>query len=190
VLIDLDRDVWGYVSIGYFRQKVKEGEVGSSTMPHKVNPIDFENSEGNLGLANALLRHFAEKLPISRWQRDLSDSTVLRNMGVALGYSLLGWQSLAQGIGKLAVDEAAIAADLDANWEVLAEPIQTMMRRYAVPNSYEKLKTLTRGVTGMTRESLHAFIDGLPIPADARTRLKALTPATYIGKAAELAKRV
>ena len=190
VLIDLDRDVWGYVSIGYFRQKVKEGEVGSSTMPHKVNPIDFENSEGNLGVANALLRHFAEKLPISRWQRDLSDSTVLRNMGVALGYSLLGWQSLAQGLGKLAVDEAAIAADLDANWEVLAEPIQTVMRRYAVPNSYERLKTLTRGVTGMTRESLHAFIDGLPIPADARTRLKALTPATYIGKAAELAKRV
>ena len=190
VLIDLDRDVWGYVSIGYFRQKMKEGEVGSSTMPHKVNPIDFENSEGNLGVANALLRHFAEKLPISRWQRDLSDSTVLRNMGVALGYSLLGWQSLAQGLGKLAVDEAAIAADLDANWEVLAEPIQTMMRRYAVPNSYERLKTLTRGVTGMTRESLHAFIDGLPIPADARTRLKALTPATYIGKAAELAKRV
>jgi adenylosuccinate lyase len=190
VLIDLNRDVWGYVSIGYFRQKVKEGEVGSSTMPHKVNPIDFENSEGNLGVANALLRHFAEKLPISRWQRDLSDSTVLRNMGVALGYSLLGWQSLAQGLGKLAVDEAAIAADLDANWEVLAEPIQTMMRRYAVPNSYERLKTLTRGVTGMTRESLHAFIDGLPIPAEAKARLKALTPATYIGKAAELAKRV
>ncbi len=190
VLIDLDRDVWGYVSIGYFRQKVKEGEVGSSTMPHKVNPIDFENSEGNLGVANALLRHFAEKLPISRWQRDLSDSTVLRNMGVALGHSLLGWQSLAQGLGKLAVDEAAIAADLDANWEVLAEPIQTMMRRYGVPNSYERLKTLTRGVTGMTRESLHAFIDGLPIPAEAKARLKALTPATYIGKAAELAKRV
>ena len=190
VLIDLDRDVWGYVSIGYFRQKVKEGEVGSSTMPHKVNPIDFENSEGNLGIANALLRHFAEKLPISRWQRDLSDSTVLRNMGVALGYSLLGWQSLAQGLGKLAVDEAAIAADLDATWEVLAEPIQTVMRRYGVPNSYERLKTLTRGVTGMTRASLHAFIDGLPIPDDARARLKALTPATYVGKAAELAKRV
>jgi adenylosuccinate lyase len=190
VLIDLDRDIWGYVSIGYFRQNVKEGEVGSSTMPHKVNPIDFENSEGNLGLANALLRHFAEKLPISRWQRDLSDSTVLRNMGVALGYSLLGWQSLSQGLGRLAVDEAAIAADLDANWEVLAEPIQTMMRRYGVPNSYERLKTLTRGVTGMTRESLHAFIDGLPIPAEAKTRLKALTPATYVGKAVELAKRV
>src|SRR5206468_10115943 len=190
VIIDLDRDVWGYISLGYFRQRAAPGEVGSSTMPHKVNPIDFENSEGNLGVANALLRHFAEKLPISRWQRDLTDSTVLRNMGVALGYSLLGWQSLAQGLAKLAVDEAAIAADLDASWEVLAEPIQTMMRRYGVPNSYEKLKTLTRGVTGMTRESLHAFIDGLPIPAEAKTRLKALTPATYIGKAADLAKRV
>jgi adenylosuccinate lyase len=190
VLIDLDRDVWGYVSIGYFRQKMKEGEVGSSTMPHKVNPIDFENSEGNLGVANAMLRHFAEKLPISRWQRDLTDSTVLRNMGVALGYSLLGWQSLAQGLAKLAVDEAAIAADLDTNWEVLAEPIQTVMRRYGVPNSYERLKALTRGVTGITRESLHAFIDGLPIPAEARTRLRALTPANYIGRAAELARRV
>ena len=190
VLIDLDRDIWGYVSIGYFRQKMKEGEVGSSTMPHKVNPIDFENSEGNLGVANSLLRHFAEKLPISRWQRDLTDSTVLRNMGVALGYSLLGWQSAAQGLAKLAVDESAIAADLDGHWEVLAEPIQTVMRRYGVPNSYERLKTLTRGVTGMTRDSLHAFIDGLPIPAEARGRLKALTPATYIGLAADLAKRV
>jgi adenylosuccinate lyase len=190
VLIDLDRDIWGYVSIGYFRQKMNEGEVGSSTMPHKVNPIDFENSEGNLGLANALLRHFSEKLPVSRWQRDLSDSTVLRNMGVALGYSVLGWKSLAQGLAKLAVDEVAIASDLDANWEVLAEPIQTMMRRYSVPNSYERLKTLTRGVTGMTRESLHAFIDGLPIPAEAKARLKALTPASYIGRAADLAKRV
>jgi adenylosuccinate lyase len=190
VLIDLDRDIWGYVSIGYFRQKMKEGEVGSSTMPHKVNPIDFENSEGNLGVANALLRHFAEKLPISRWQRDLTDSTVLRNMGVALGYSLLGWQSAAQGLAKLAVDEAALAADLDANWEVLAEPIQTVMRRYGVPDSYERLKALTRGVTGMTRESLHAFIDDLPIPPEARARLKALTPANYVGLAADLAKRV
>ena len=190
VLIDLDRDIWGYISVGYFRQKVKEGEVGSSTMPHKVNPIDFENSEGNLGLANALLRHFAEKLPISRWQRDLTDSTVLRNMGVALGYSLLGWKSLAQGLARLAVDDARIAADLDANWEVLAEPIQTVMRRYGVPNPYERLKALTRGVTGMTRESLHAFIDELPLPADARARLKALTPASYIGRAADLAKRV
>jgi adenylosuccinate lyase len=190
VLIDLDRDVWGYVSLGYFRQKVKEGEVGSSTMPHKVNPIDFENSEGNLGLANALLRHLAEKLPVSRWQRDLTDSTVLRNVGVALGYSLLGWVSAAQGLARLAVDEARLAADLDANWEVLAEPIQTVMRRHGVPNPYEQLKALTRGVTGMTRESLHAFIDALAIPAEAKARLKALTPATYVGKAAELAKRV
>jgi adenylosuccinate lyase len=190
VLIDLDRDLWGYVSLGYFRQKVKAGEVGSSTMPHKVNPIDFENSEGNLGLANALLRHLAEKLPVSRWQRDLTDSTVLRNMGVALGYALLGWKSLSQGLARLAVDEARIAADLDANWEVLAEPIQTVMRRYGVPEPYERLKALTRGVTGMTRERLHAFIDGLPIPPEASARLKALTPATYVGKAAELARRV
>jgi len=190
VLLDLDRDVWGYVSLGYFRQKMKEGEVGSSTMPHKVNPIDFENSEGNLGLANALLRHLAEKLPISRWQRDLTDSTVLRNMGVALGHALLGWASLVQGLSRLAVDEARMAADLDANWEVLAEPIQTMMRRYGVPNPYEQLKALTRGKSGITREGLHAFIDGLAIPADAKARLKALTPAAYIGRAAELAKRI
>jgi adenylosuccinate lyase len=190
VLIDLDRDIWGYVSLGYFRQRVKDGEVGSSTMPHKVNPIDFENSEGNLGLANALLRHLAEKLPISRWQRDLTDSTVLRNMGVALGYALLGWVSLRQGLARLAVDAARIEADLDANWEVLAEPIQTVMRRYGLPNPYEQLKALTRGRTGMTRERLHAFIDGLALPDDAKARLKALSPATYIGKAAELAKRV
>jgi adenylosuccinate lyase len=190
ILIDLDRDVWGYVSIGYFRQRMKEGEVGSSTMPHKVNPIDFENSEGNLGLANALLRHLAEKLPISRWQRDLTDSTVLRNTGVALGYALLGWVSLRQGLAKLEVDSARIAADLDANWEVLAEPIQTVMRRYGVANPYEQLKALTRGRIGMTRESLHAFIDGLDVPADAKARLKSLTPATYVGLAADLAKRV
>ena len=190
VLIDLDRDVWGYISLGYFRQRVNEGEVGSSTMPHKVNPIDFENSEGNLGLANALLRHMAEKLPISRWQRDLTDSTVLRNVGVALGHALLGYVSLSQGLARLAVDEARLAEDLDANWEVLAEPIQTVMRRYGVPNPYEQLKALTRGVTGITRESLHAFIDTLAIPADAKARLRALTPATYVGKAAELAKRV
>ncbi len=190
ILIDLDRDVWGYVSIGYFRQRMKEGEVGSSTMPHKVNPIDFENSEGNLGLANALLRHLAEKLPISRWQRDLTDSTVLRNMGVALGYALLGWVSLRQGLAKLEVDAARIAADLDANWEVLAEPIQTVMRRHGVANPYEQLKLLTRGRTGMTRESLHAFIDGLDVPAEAKARLKLLTPATYIGLAADLAKRI
>ena len=190
ILIDLDRDVWGYVSLGYFRQRMKEGEVGSSTMPHKVNPIDFENSEGNLGLANALLRHLAEKLPISRWQRDLTDSTVLRNMGVALGYALLGWLSLRQGLAKLEVDRARIAADLDANWEVLAEPIQTVMRRHGIENPYEQLKALTRGRTGMTRESLHAFIEGLALPADAKARLLALTPSTYIGLAAELAKRV
>jgi len=190
VLIDLDRDLWGYIALGYFRQRVEEGEVGSSTMPHKVNPIDFENSEGNLGLANALLRHMAEKLPVSRWQRDLTDSTVLRNVGVALGHTLLGYVSLSQGLARLGVDEARLAADLDTNWEVLAEPIQTMMRRYGVPNPYEQLKALTRGVTGMTRDSLHAFIDNLAIPGDAKARLLALTPATYIGKAAELAKRV
>ncbi len=190
ILIDFDRDVWGYVSLGYFRQRVVDGEVGSSTMPHKVNPIDFENSEGNLGLANAVLRHLAEKLPISRWQRDLTDSTVLRNMGVALGYALLGWTSLQQGLRKLEVDRDRMAADLDANWEVLAEPIQTVMRRYGIANPYEQLKALTRGVTGMTRESLHAFIEGLALPADAKARLLALTPSTYIGKAADLAKRV
>jgi adenylosuccinate lyase len=189
ILIDFDRDAWGYVSLGYFRQRVSEGEVGSSTMPHKVNPIDFENSEGNLGVANALLRHLSEKLPISRWQRDLTDSTVLRNMGTALGYTLLGWVSLRQGLGKLAVDEARLAADLDANWEVLAEPIQTVMRRYGVPNPYEQLKALTRGKGGITRAALHAFIDGLAIPEEARQRLKALAPATYVGKAAELARR-
>jgi adenylosuccinate lyase len=190
ILIDFDRDVWGYVSLGYFRQRMAEGEVGSSTMPHKVNPIDFENSEGNLGLANAVLRHLAEKLPVSRWQRDLTDSTVLRNMGVALGYTLLGWLSLRQGVGKLEVDAATMAADLDANWEVLAEPIQTVMRRYGIANPYEQLKALTRGKTGMTREALHAFIDGLALPAEAKARLKALTPSTYVGKAADLAKRV
>ena len=190
IVIDLDRDLWGYVSLGYFRQKLNQGEVGSSTMPHKVNPIDFENSEGNLGLANALLRHLADKLPISRWQRDLSDSTVLRNMGVALGYSLLGLVSCRNGLARLQVDPARLAADLDANWEVLAEPIQTVMRRYGAPKPYEQLKALTRGKSGMTRESLHAFIDGLQIPADAKARLKALTPATYIGSATSLARRV
>ncbi|MEO5699224.1 MAG: adenylosuccinate lyase [Casimicrobiaceae bacterium] len=190
ILIDFDRDIWGYVSLGYFRQRTREGEVGSSTMPHKVNPIDFENSEGNLGLANALLRHLAEKLPVSRFQRDLTDSTVLRNMGVALGYSLLGWASLLQGLPKLEADPVRLAADLDTNWEVLAEPIQTVMRRYGVANPYERLKALTRGRTGMTQPALRAFIDTLEIPADAKARLKALTPATYIGRAAELARRV
>jgi len=190
ILIGFDRDVWGYVSLGYFRQKVQEGEVGSSTMPHKVNPIDFENSEGNLGLANALLRHLAEKLPISRWQRDLSDSTVLRSMGAALGYTLLGWTTARQGIARLDIDAARMAADLDANWEVLAEPLQIMMRRHGIVDAYEQLKKLTRGKTGMTREALHAFIDESELPSEARARLKALTPATYLGYAVELARRV
>ena len=190
VILDLDRDVWGYISLGYFKQKVKAGEVGSSTMPHKVNPIDFENSEGNLGLANAVLRHLAEKLPISRWQRDLTDSTVLRNMGVGLGYSLLGIDSCLRGLGKLEANPAALAADLEANWEVLAEPIQTVMRRYGLPNPYERLKELTRGKGGIGRASLHAFIDGLELPQAEKQRLKALTPAAYIGKAAELARHL
>jgi adenylosuccinate lyase len=190
IVIDLDRDLWGYVSLGYFRQKAKEGEIGSSTMPHKVNPIDFENSEGNLGLANALLRHLAEKLPISRWQRDLSDSTVLRNVGVALGHSMLGYLGCRQGLARLAVDPARIAADLDANWEVLAEAIQTVMRRYGLPDPYEQLKALTRGQQGITRESLAAFIETLAIPPDAKARLAALTPSTYVGDAADLARRV
>ncbi|MDQ6620755.1 MAG: adenylosuccinate lyase [Pseudomonadota bacterium] len=190
ILIDLDRDLWGYISIGYFRQRLREGEVGSSTMPHKVNPIDFENSEGNLGLANAILRHLAEKLPISRWQRDLTDSTVLRNVGVALGYTLLGWVSLQQGLSKLEIDAARLAQDLDSTWEVLAEAIQTVMRRYGVEQPYEQLKALTRGKSGMSRETLHGFVESLAIPDDAKARLKALTPAGYIGKAAELARRV
>ena len=190
ILIDLDRDLWGYISIGYFKQKVKANEVGSSTMPHKVNPIDFENSEGNLGLANALLRHLAEKLPISRWQRDLTDSTVLRNMGVALGYALLGYDSCLKGLTKLEANRARLAEDLDRCWEVLAEPIQTVMRRYGVENPYEQLKALTRGKGGITREALQDFIHGLTIPQDAKDRLLEMTPATYIGKAAELAKRI
>ena len=190
ILVGLDRDLWGYVSLGYFRQKQREGEVGSSTMPHKVNPIDFENSEGNLGLANALLRHLADKLPISRWQRDLTDSTVLRNTGIALGYALLGYLSCRQGLGKLELDPAKLAVDLDHNWEVLAEPIQTVMRRYGIPEPYEKLKALTRGKHGMTRDSLHTFIDTLELPDDAKARLKALTPASYVGLAATLAAGV
>jgi adenylosuccinate lyase len=190
ILIDLDRDVWGYVALGYFRQKARPDEVGSSTMPHKVNPIDFENSEGNLGLANALLKHLAEKLPISRWQRDLTDSTVLRNMGVALGHALLGYDSCLRGIDKLDADRGRIAADLDSSWEVLAEPIQTVMRRHGIADAYEKLKALTRGKEGITRETLHAFIRGLAIPEPDKQRLLALTPATYVGKAAELAKRI
>ena len=190
IVIDLDRDLWGYIALGYFRQKVQAGEVGSSTMPHKVNPIDFENSEGNLGLANALLRHLAEKLPISRWQRDLTDSTVLRNLGVALGHTVLGWTALRQGLARLDADTALIAADLDDNWEVLAEAIQTVMRRHGLPEPYEQLKALTRGRDGITRDTLHAFIDQLALPADAKTRLKALEPATYTGLAEALARRV
>jgi len=188
ILLDLDRDAWGYISIGYFRQKVKAGEVGSSTMPHKVNPIDFENSEGNLGLANALLRHLAEKLPVSRWQRDLTDSTVLRNLGVAFGYSLLGYDSCLRGLGKLEADPARIAADLDACWDVLAEPVQTVMRAHGIEGSYEKLKELTRGKGGITRDELHRFVRALPLPEEARARLLDLTPATYIGLAAKLAR--
>ena len=189
ILIDLNRDIWGYISVGYFKQKVKAGEIGSSTMPHKVNPIDFENSEGNLGLANAVLRHMAEKLPISRWQRDLTDSTVLRNMGVAFGYTLLGYDSCLRGLNKLEVNPEKLAQDLDASWEVLAEPIQTVMRRYGIENPYEQLKELTRGKGGINKASLHAFISGLNIPADAKQALLEMTPASYIGKAVELAKR-
>ena len=190
IVIDLDRDLWGYVALGYFRQKVRKDEVGSSTMPHKVNPIDFENSEGNLGVANALLRHLADKLPVSRWQRDLTDSTVLRNVGVALGHSLLGYLACRQGLSRLGADPERMATDLDANWEVLAEAIQTVMRRYGLPDPYEQLKALTRGRNGVTRESLRAFIDGLELPADAKARLQALTPATYVGDAADLASRI
>ena len=189
ILVDWSRDVWGYISQGYFKQRTKEGEIGSSTMPHKVNPIDFENAEGNFGLANAILRHLSEKLPISRWQRDLTDSTVLRNVGVGLGHSLLGVDSLAKGMGKLEVNPARLAEDLDANWEVLAEAVQTVMRRYGVENPYEQLKALTRG-KGITREGLREFINTLDIPIEAKRRLAKLTPDTYLGKAADLAKRV
>ena len=189
ILIDFDRDVWGYISLGFFKQKLKAGEVGSSTMPHKVNPIDFENSEGNLGLANALLRHLTEKLPISRWQRDLTDSTVLRNMGVALGYALLAYDSLLRGLGKLEADADRLCTDLDANWELLAEPIQTVMRRYGVANPYEKLKELTRG-NRISREGMQSFVQSLEIPEEAKAELLKLTPWDYTGKAAELAKRI
>ncbi|MHB8949859.1 MAG: adenylosuccinate lyase [Rhodoferax sp.] len=189
ILIDWSRDVWGYVSLGYFKQRLRDGEVGSSTMPHKVNPIDFENAEGNLGLANALLRHLSEKLPISRWQRDLTDSTVLRNIGVALGYAVLAYQSLGTGLGKLEINEVAIAADLDASWEVMAEPIQTVMRRFGLPKPYEQLKDFTRGEP-MTRELMRGFIAKLELPESEKQRLLAMTPGSYTGKAAELAKRV
>ena len=191
ILVDLDRDVWGYIALGYFRQKLAAGEVGSSTMPHKVNPIDFENSEGNLGLANALLRHMSEKLPVSRWQRDLTDSTVLRNMGVALGHTLLAYDSCLRGLAKLEANRERLAEELDRNWEVLAEPIQTVMRRYGVSGAYEQLKALTRGKEGMTRDVLHQFINGVSgLPEAERKRLLALTPATYVGKAVELARRL
>jgi adenylosuccinate lyase len=189
ILIDLSRDVWGYISLGYFRQALKAGEVGSSTMPHKVNPIDFENAEGNFGLANALLGHFAEKLPISRWQRDLTDSTVLRALGTAFGHTLVALESLLKGLGKLTVNAERIAADLDNSWEVLAEAVQTVMRRYGLPEPYEQLKALTRG-QGITRESMREFISSLEMPADAKQRLLELTPGTYTGLAGVLARDI
>jgi len=190
ILIDLNRDIWSYISAGYFKQKVVAGEVGSSTMPHKVNPIDFENSEGNLGLANALLKHLSEKLPISRGQRDLTDSTVLRNMGVALGYTLLAYESCLKGLNKLEANPQRLAEDLNNSWEVLAEPIQTVMRRYNIENAYDKLKDLTRGKGGINRDSLRAFIQTLDIPAAEKQRLSELSPETYTGKAGELAKKI
>lgn len=189
ILLDMDRDFWAYISVGYFKQRTKAGEIGSSTMPHKVNPIDFENSEGNLGVANALLRHLAEKLPISRWQRDLTDSTVLRNLGPAFGHSVLAYDSALRGLSKLEVNHAAIAADLDSCWEVLAEPVQTVMRRYGIENPYEQLKELTRG-KGINQLDLQNFIRGLKIPEDAKTRLLEMTPSSYLGKAVELTERL
>ncbi len=186
ILIDLDRDIWGYISLGYFKQKVVAGEVGSSTMPHKVNPIDFENSEGNLGMANAMLGHLSSKLPVSRWQRDLTDSTVLRNMGVGFAYSAIAYEATLKGLGKLELNQQRLAEDLDNSWEVLAEPIQTVMRRFGVPEPYEKLKALTRG-QAMTSEVLRQFIDSLDIPTEARELLKAMTPASYIGNAGQQA---
>jgi adenylosuccinate lyase len=189
IVLDLDRDIWGYVALGYFKQRLKEGEVGSSTMPHKVNPIDFENSEGNLGLANAVLRHLSDKLPVSRWQRDLTDSTVLRNLGVGLGYCLVAWDACMRGLVKLEVNAAAIDADIDACWEVLAEPVQTVMRRYGLPQPYEQLKALTRG-KGITEEGLREFIQGLALPEEPKARLLAMTPRSYIGLAADLARAV
>lgn len=190
ILIDFNRDIWGYISVGYFKQKVKAGEIGSSTMPHKVNPIDFENSEGNLGIANAVLRHLAEKLPISRWQRDLTDSTVLRNMGVGFGYTLLGYDSCLRGLSKLEINAERLNEDLNNSWEVLAEPIQTVMRRYGIENPYEQLKELTRGKGGINKASLHTFINNLDIPQEAKQALLKMEPSTYIGKAEELAKTI
>uniref|UniRef100_A0A7N0UBQ1 Adenylosuccinate lyase n=1 Tax=Kalanchoe fedtschenkoi TaxID=63787 RepID=A0A7N0UBQ1_KALFE len=189
ILTDFDRDIWGYISLGYFKQITKAGEIGSSTMPHKVNPIDFENSEGNLGKANAGLSYLSMKLPISRWQRDLTDSTVLRNMGEVLGHSLLAYKSALRGIGKLRVNETRVSEDLDQSWEVLAEPIQTVMRRYGVPEPYEKLKELTRGRT-VNKESIQRFIEGLELPKEAKDTLLKLTPHSYVGTAAELARDV
>ena len=189
ILLDMNRDIWGYISLGYFKQKTKDGEIGSSTMPHKVNPIDFENSEGNLGLANALLRHLSDKLPISRWQRDLTDSTVLRNLGTAFGHTLIAYDSAIRGLLKLETNPSRLAEDLDQSWEVLAEPIQTVMRRFGVPNPYEQLKTLTRG-KNITKEDLQTFIHQLDIPQDARDRLLAMTPSNYLGKAIELSLRL
>ncbi len=189
IILDLDRDIWGYISLGYFKQRLKEGEVGSSTMPHKVNPIDFENSEGNIGLANAVLRHLSDKLPLSRWQRDLTDSTVLRNLGVALGYCAVAYDACMRGLGKLELNAAAIDEDIDACWEVLAEPVQTVMRRYGLPQPYEQLKALTRG-KGITQEALTGFIDGLDLPPEPKARLLAMTPRSYVGLAAQLARKV
>jgi len=189
ILLDLNRDIWGYISLGYFKQRTKAGEIGSSTMPHKVNPIDFENSEGNLGMANAVLKHLSEKLPVSRWQRDLTDSTVLRNIGVAFGYAILSYDSCLRGLNKLEINPARLAEDLDATWEVLAEPVQTVMRRYGIENPYEQLKELTRG-KGISKEALRDFINGLAIPDTAKTQLLAMTPANYIGQAITLAKEI
>lgn len=189
ILIDLNRDIWGYISLGYFKQRTKAGEIGSSTMPHKVNPIDFENAEGNLGMANALLKHMAEKLPLSRWQRDLTDSTVLRNIGVGFGYAVLAYDSCLRGLNKLEVNPARMAEDLDNTWEVLAEPVQTVMRRYGIENPYEQLKELTRG-KGISKSALREFILGLAIPQDAKDHLLAMTPANYIGAAAQLARKI
>lgn len=189
ILLDLNRDIWGYISLGFFKQKTKAGEIGSSTMPHKVNPIDFENSEGNLGMANTVLKHMAEKLPVSRWQRDLTDSTVLRNIGVGFGYALLAYDSCLRGLNKLEVNHARMADDLDNNWEVLAEPVQTVMRRFGIENPYEQLKELTRG-KGISRDALREFINGLAIPQDAKNGLLEMTPSSYVGLAEKLAKDI
>ncbi|WP_021022327.1 adenylosuccinate lyase [Salinivibrio costicola] len=189
ILIDFDRDIWGYIALGHFKQKTVEGEIGSSTMPHKVNPIDFENSEGNLGLANAIFSHLGQKLPISRWQRDLTDSTVLRNLGVGVGYTLIAYASTLKGISKLEVNQAALEAELDKNWEVLAEPIQTVMRRYGIEKPYEKLKELTRGKR-VDGEGMRAFVDGLDLPEHEKARLKQMTPANYIGDAVKLTDKL